>query len=348
MKLALETTKQPTLDLMFSYSQDKQTHLVNPDLRISEHQGNSHRSQERLIQSLLFLPSYWKLVPCVDKRPLGRKWQDNYYSPQVLFRSLSQEGKVWVKGKQGLYSAVPNGYSLLCGYQLRDRCLDALPKASCAERHYSCHRPAKQDFASFACCGSHRYLIAIDCDSYEASTQFEQMRFPPTVSYTSSRFGRKQYLYYVDRPIKSFKLKNGLEVRGQNLLSTLPPSAHPITGKYRWLTAPDRHKIPTISSLWLNQLKPQPKTEVIRSKVSSNKTVEELVYAINPIYADIYDDWIRVGMALKDWDDGLSGLWNEWSRNSGKYKPGECDYRWSTFNGSGITFRTLYYYAKIG
>ena len=82
---------------MFSYSQDKQTLLVNSNLKSLEHQGNCdyevsrrHRSQERLIRSLFYLPSYWKLVPCIDKRPLGRKWQDNYYSPQALFRSLEE------------------------------------------------------------------------------------------------------------------------------------------------------------------------------------------------------------------------------------------------------------------
>lgn len=102
---------------MFSYSQDKQTLLVNSNLKNLKHKGKYDRSQERLIQGLFLLPNYWKLVPCIDKRPLGRKWQDNCYSPQALFRSLSQDGKVWVKGKRGLYSAVPNGYSLLCGYQ---------------------------------------------------------------------------------------------------------------------------------------------------------------------------------------------------------------------------------------
>ncbi|WP_036488824.1 PriCT-2 domain-containing protein [Myxosarcina sp. GI1] len=319
---------------MFSYSQDNQTPLVNSELKSSEHQGNRDRSQERLIQSLFLLPNYWKLVPCIDKRPLGKKWQDNYYSPQGLFRSLSQEGKVLVRGKHGLYSVVPNGYSLLCGHQSGDCGCGASPnKGDSVRRMYS---------------DRYRYLVAIDCDSYEALNQFEQMRFPTTVSYGSGLPGHRQYLYYVDRPIKSFKLTNGLEVRGRNLLSTLPPSVHPITGKYRWLIAPDRCEILTISSLWLNQLRPQPKTEVFKSKVFSSRTVEELIRAINPIYADIYDDWIRVGMALKDWDEGLSGLWDEWSRSSGKYKPGECSYRWSTFNGSGITFRTLYYYARIG
>ena len=313
---------------MFSYSQDIQTPPIDSNFfENSEYQGSLHRSQERLIQSLFLLPSYWKLVPCINKRPLGRKWQDNYYSPQALFRSLSQFGKVWVRGKQGLYSAIPNGYSLLCGRQSGDCGCGASLKDSASRRH--------------------RYLVAIDCDSYEALNQFEKMRFPTTVSYISGRPGHRQYLYYVDRPIKSFKLTNGLEVRGQNLLSTLPPSVHPITGKYRWLTAPDKCNIPTISSLWLNQLRPQPKTEVIKSRVFSGKNVEKLIRAVNPIYADIYDDWIRVGMALKDWDEGLSELWDEWSRSSGKYKPGECSYRWSTFNGSGITFRTLYYYARI-
>ncbi|MEL6912828.1 MAG: hypothetical protein AAFO85_21955, partial [Cyanobacteria bacterium J06598_4] len=81
------------------------------------------------------------------------------------------------------------------------------------------------------------------------------------------------------------KLANGLEIRGRNLLSTLPPSTHPMTGKYRWLTAPDRHKIPIISSLWLDRLRPLPQTKVIRSRAFSNKTVEELVHAINPVYA---------------------------------------------------------------
>jgi hypothetical protein len=299
---------------MFSSPQKQQALPQYWDLKIPEYQGNLHRSQERLIQSLLKIPNYWKLIPCINKIPLGKKWQQNYYSPQFLFRSLLREGKVWVSGKKGLYQAVPNGYSLLCGYQKNDR-----------------------------------FLVSIDCDSSQALSQFQGMNFPTTVSYSSGRPGRGQFLYYVDRPIKSFKLGNGLEVRGENLPSTLPPSVHPITGEYHWLVAPDKMKIPTVSSIWVEYLRPKLKVQLQERKRQSNKlkTVEELVYAINPLYADIYDDWIRVGMALKDWNEGLLGVWDEWSRNSSKYKPGECAYRWSSFNGTGVTFRTIYYYAKI-
>ena len=306
---------------MFSFPQNQQAlpqywnrEGLALDLKIPEYQSNLHRSQERLIQSLLRIPSHWKLIPCINKRPLGKKWQQNYYSPQFLFRSLLREGKVWVSGKKGLYQAIPNGYSLLCGYQRCDR-----------------------------------YLVSIDCDSSQALSQFQGMNLPTTVSYSSGRPGRGQFLYYVDRPIKSFKLGNGLEVRGENLSSTLPPSVHPITGEYHWLVAPDKIKIPTVSSLWVEYLRPKLKIQPQEPKIQSkkHKTVEELVCAINPLYADIYDDWIRVGMALKDWDEGLLGVWDEWSRNSSKYKPGECAYRWSSFNGTGVTFRTVYYYAKI-
>ena len=299
---------------MFSFPQKQQALPRYPDLKIPEYQGNLHRSQERLIQSLLRIPNHWKLIPCINKIPLGKKWQQNYYSPQFLFRSLLREGKVWVSGKKGLYQAVPNGYSLLCGYQRCDR-----------------------------------FLVSIDCDSSQALSQFQGMNFPTTVSYSSGRPGRGQFLYYVDRPVKSFKLGNGLEVRGENLPSTLPPSVHPITGEYHWLVAPDKVKIPTVSSLWIEYLRPKLKIQPQEPKIQSNKhkTVEELVCAINPLYADIYDDWIRIGMALKDWNEGLLGVWDEWSRNSSKYKSGECAYRWSSFNGTGVTFRTIYYYARI-
>lgn len=298
---------------MLSFSQDLQAlpNYINP--RKIKYKGISHRSQERLIRGLLTLPNYWRLIPCIDKRPLGKEWQHNYFSPEVLFRSLSQKGKVWVRGDRGLYATIPNGFSLLCGHQ-----------------NYG------------------RYLIAIDCDSPEALSQYKNMRLPTTVSYSSGLPGRSQFLYYVDQPIKSFKLANGLEVRGKNLLSTLPPSVHPTTGGYHWVTPPNKVIIPTVSSLWVEQLKPvsRPKPIAI-AKPIKNKTVEELVSSINPYYADNYNDWIRVGMALKDWDEGLLWLWDEWSRNSCKYKPGECNYRWSSFGGTGVTFRTVYYYAKI-
>ena len=272
------------------------------------------RSQERLIQSLLDLPDYWKLIPCKNKVPLGKRWNKNFFTPKVLFRSLTQSGKVWVLGRQGYYQARPNGYSLLCGNQLR----------------------------------RDRFLVAIDCDSQTALDKVKSCRLPATVSWCSGKVGRRQYLYYLDRPIQSFQTTEGLEIKAGTLPITLPPSAHPDTGQYHWIIPPDRIKIPTISSLWLNSLrecKPVKKIEV-QQECRDTAEAAKLLDAIDPAYADDYTSWVKIGMALKDWDASLLWLWDDWSRRSAKYKPGEPEIKWHSFNGSGITFRTLYHYAK--
>lgn len=46
-----------------------------------------------------------------------------------------------------------------------------------------------------------------------------------------------------------------------------------------------------------------------------------------------YEEWIQVGMALKA--EGYDCLvWDNWSKNDSRYKAGECDRKWGSFNGS--------------
>lgn len=60
-----------------------------------------------------------------------------------------------------------------------------------------------------------------------------------------------------------------------------------------------------------------------------------------------YQDWINVGMALKaegyDWT-----VWDDWSRADSRYRPGECQRKWQTFQGSSnpITGATIVQMAK--
>ena len=47
-----------------------------------------------------------------------------------------------------------------------------------------------------------------------------------------------------------------------------------------------------------------------------------------------HDEWIRVGMALKNEGYDLS-VWDEWSsRDPARYHPGECAKRWRSFQGN--------------
>ena len=48
-----------------------------------------------------------------------------------------------------------------------------------------------------------------------------------------------------------------------------------------------------------------------------------------------YDEWIQVGMALKAEGYDCS-VWDNWSKNDLRYKVGECDRKWGTFNGSSM------------
>ena len=43
---------------------------------------------------------------------------------------------------------------------------------------------------------------------------------------------------------------------------------------------------------------------------------------------------IAVGMALKE-EGYPCSVWDEWSRNDTRYKPGECERKWAGFNGTG-------------
>lgn len=49
------------------------------------------------------------------------------------------------------------------------------------------------------------------------------------------------------------------------------------------------------------------------------------------IPADDYGEWVSVGMALKH-EGYPCSVWDDWSKNSNKYKEGECERKWNSFN----------------
>lgn len=58
-----------------------------------------------------------------------------------------------------------------------------------------------------------------------------------------------------------------------------------------------------------------------------------------------YDDWLAVGMALKNIGMSFSD-WEQWSRADDRFKDGECESKWAGFNGDGYDFGTLYHFAE--
>ena len=69
----------------------------------------------------------------------------------------------------------------------------------------------------------------------------------------------------------------------------------------------------------------------------------EALRAINPDCS--YDEWLKVGMALKHEGADVS-TWDTWSSGGTKYKPGECDKKWKSFQRDDVTGGTLMHIAR--
>lgn len=71
--------------------------------------------------------------------------------------------------------------------------------------------------------------------------------------------------------------------------------------------------------------------------------------ALRYIDPDDYDDWLKVGMALKHEGCSLRD-WEEWSSSSTKYQPGVCAEKWKSFreqnSGAPVTAGTIVQLAK--
>ena len=73
----------------------------------------------------------------------------------------------------------------------------------------------------------------------------------------------------------------------------------------------------------------------------------EATWAMPPEAADDYDIWITAGQALHSLDESLLDVWDDWSKQSDKYKPGECQRRWKSFSkGGGRGIGSLIHIAK--
>jgi hypothetical protein len=78
----------------------------------------------------------------------------------------------------------------------------------------------------------------------------------------------------------------------------------------------------------------------------STDKVRNLLDKLDPSVGN--DEWVKIGMALNDWDPILGlELWEEWSKGGDNYTAGETEKRARSFTvGGGVSLGTLYYKAK--
>ena len=103
----------------------------------------------------------------------------------------------------------------------------------------------------------------------------------------------------------------------------------------------------------LEKLEQRESNPVLQNKTdrhfnNDRQTAIECLKYLNSGRADNYKDWLEVGMILHSAECSLDD-WDRWSRQSEKYKPGECQAKWQSFNNNkpnGVTIATLFQWAK--
>lgn len=89
-------------------------------------------------------------------------------------------------------------------------------------------------------------------------------------------------------------------------------------------------------------------TDSDQEEIIPPEQVVRLLASIDPNEME-YDEWIRVGMAIKSQypdSDGLE-MWDAWSSEGDKYQAKECITRWQAFSEVGsVRMATLFFYAN--
>lgn len=171
----------------------------------------------------------------------------------------------------------------------------------------------------------------------------------PKTATSKTGSGGYHLVFTYDERIKSrVKSLAGLDTRAEGGYIIAAPSNHFSGGSYEWLT--DLKPVETAPE-WLI-VKLNERHEPIKSnhqqteiKFTGDIDFDELIEAIQFIPADNRDDWLHVGMALKDTNNASAfDLWDGWSRrtNSDNYDHKSQLSVWKSFKGGLITIATVY------
>ena len=201
---------------------------------------------------------------------------------------------------------------------------------------------------------------------------------PKTLTILSGKDGRERKLYRLKREKHKHFVRNKytwhaetdkekLEILWQKHQGVLM-GLHPDTDGY--YTAPEEGfewigKLPELPEWILNciinknvkQGLPAKETTrivgptfALNAEVSLERDMQlasEAMWALPPEACDDYDIWITIGQSLHSLDDSMLDQWDDWSKQSEKYRSGECSKRWKSFDKGGArTLGSLIHYAK--
>lgn len=108
---------------------------------------------------------------------------------------------------------------------------------------------------------------------------------------------------------------------------------------------PNKDKIRKyVDNMFLTEIRNTLNNRVDDEKIELVKNIVN--NCLNTSRADDYNLWIQLGMVLRNIDMRLLELWDDYSKNSAKYKPKECMKKWNSMKDDNLGLGTLIYWAK--
>ena len=195
-----------------------------------------------------------------------------------------------------------------------------------------------------------------------AGKKFDEA-LPPTLTIKSGKDGRERRLYKVSKPNWKYFARNKYrwysEENKDDKLELLWKKhqgvimgAHPETEGYftpEGLGFEWADKLPEVPQFILDSIEDKnsrqgiPATEqtrivgpsfAVQSQVSVERDMQlakEAMWAMPIEAVDDFDIWIAIGQSLHSLDETMLDDWDNWSKQSDKYKDGECLRRWHSF-----------------
>lgn len=186
-------------------------------------------------------------------------------------------------------------------------------------------------------------VVRIDVDgATEALAAMGEL--PETAEFTTPSGGRG-YLLQWEEWVTTTQLWRGsgehqeLRVQSDGAYTVVPPSPG-----YAWVRETPVARCPRwMLDIYTERAMRAAPSSALRCDIDDCQLREALAH----VPADDYDTWTRVGMALRNRGDECLALWDEWSRTSRKYRPGECERKWATFRpDGGLTVATVLHFAR--
>ena len=153
--------------------------------------------------------------------------------------------------------------------------------------------------------------------------------------------GRRCIIDDIESDMSMLDVVTLLSIRNKHDETKVRQPALAAINEYEEIMERRRRKMETARAIMTDEINTQ------ENEHQDYELVCKLIEILSPSRANSYNDWIRLGWCLRNIDHRLLGNWVEFSRNSPKFKEGECDRMWRHMKtGGGLGVGTLHMWAK--